>query len=89
MIREEDIQDGAVGYAAEEAVFEAMIRIKRAVIPVWTTASAFFAAALIVLVTILRPPIISSTYLFSLVIAVVALSISAYETVTSFSGDGI
>jgi predicted DNA-binding transcriptional regulator len=89
LIREERTQDGVVGYAAEEAVFEAMIRIKRTVIPLWTTASAFFAASLIVLVTILRPTIISSTYLFSLVVAVVALAISAYETVTSFSGDGI
>ena len=89
LIREEGIQDGAAGYAAEKAVFEAMVRIKRTVIPVWTTATAFFAAAVIVLVTILRPPIISSTYLFSLVVAVVALSISVYETVRSFSGDGI
>jgi predicted DNA-binding transcriptional regulator len=75
LIREEGIQDGAVGYAAEEAVFEAMIRIRRTVIPLWTTASAFFAAALFVLVTILRPSAISSTYLFSLVVTVVALSI--------------
>jgi predicted DNA-binding transcriptional regulator len=89
LIREEGIQDGAVGYAAEEAVFEAMIRIKRTVIPLWTTASAFFAAALIVLVTILRPAVISSTYLFSLVVATVALSISVYETISSFGGEGI
>jgi predicted DNA-binding transcriptional regulator len=89
LIREEGAQDGAVGYAAEEAVFEAMIRIRRTVIPVWTTATAFFAASIVVLITILRPAIISSSYLFSLVIGVAALSISAYETLRSLSGDGI
>jgi predicted DNA-binding transcriptional regulator len=89
LIREENCQGGVDGYVAEEGVFEAMIRIRRTVIPLWTTASAFFAAALVVMITILRPSIISSTYLFSLVVAVVALSISAYETVKSFRGDGI
>jgi predicted DNA-binding transcriptional regulator len=89
LIREEAAQDGAAGYVAEEAVFEAMLRIRRTVIPLWTTASDFFAAALVVLVTILRPPVIGSTYLFSLVVAVVALSISVYETVRSLGGDAI
>jgi len=78
-----------VGYKAEEAIFEAMIRIRRTVIPVWTTASAFFAAALIVLVTILRPSVVSSTYLFSLVVAAIALSISSYEAIRSLSLDRI
>ena len=89
LIREEGGQDSVAGYVAEEAVFEAMLRIKRTVIPLWTTASAFFAAALFVLVTILRPMTISSTYLFSLVVAVVALSICAYEAFNSLSGGGI
>jgi len=89
LIREEGTQDGAVGYAAEEAVFEAMIRIRRTVIPLWTTATAFFAASIVVLITILRPAVVSSSYLFSLVIAVAALSISAYETLRSLRGDGI
>jgi predicted DNA-binding transcriptional regulator len=85
LIREEVGQDQVAGYVTEEAVFEAMIRIRRTVIPVWTTASTFFAASLVMLVTILRPPVISSTYLFSLLVAVVALSISVYETIRSLS----
>lgn len=89
LIREERSQDGAVGYAAEEAVFEAMIRIRRTVIPLWTTATSFFAASLIVLATILRSSMLSSTYLFSVVVAMVALSISGYETLRSLSGNGI
>lgn len=83
LIREEAGQDGSTGYVTEEAVFEAMLRIRRTVIPLWTTASAFFAAALIVLVTILRPGTTTSSYLFSLIVTIVALSISSYETLES------
>jgi predicted DNA-binding transcriptional regulator len=89
LIRQENGQDGVAGYVAEEAVFEAMIRVRRMVIPLWTTASAFFAAAIVVLITILRPVVISSTYAFSLLVAAVALSIAAYETFQSFSSDGL
>jgi hypothetical protein len=90
LIREEKAQDGAaVGFVAEEAVFEAMVRIRRTVIPLRATASAFFAVALVLLVTILRPGYISSTYVFSLVVTVVALSTSLYETVKGFSSEAI
>jgi hypothetical protein len=37
----------------------------------------------------LRPAVLGSTYLFSLVVALVALSISTYETLRSLRGDGI
>ena len=89
LIREEGGQDGAAGYVAEEAVFEAMLRIRQTVIPLWTTASAFFAAALFLLVTILRPGIITSSYLFSLIVTGVALSICAYETFESLNDGGV
>jgi predicted DNA-binding transcriptional regulator len=88
LIREENEGD-TLGYVAEEAVFEAMIRIRRTVIPIWITVTSFFAAGLIVLVTILRPADISSTYLFSLVMVVVALSISVYGTMGNFRADAI
>lgn len=86
LIRVDQGQDGVAGYVAEKAVFEAMLRIRRTVIPLWTTATAFFAAAFVVLVTILRPSEITSGYLFSLVVAAVALSISVYESFNSLSG---
>jgi predicted DNA-binding transcriptional regulator len=91
LIREEGGENGSAGgYVAEEAVFEAMVRIRRMVIPLWTTATAFFASALLVLLTFLRPAVIvSGLYLFSLVITVVALSISVYQAITSLSGNGI
>jgi len=79
----------AAGYVAEEAVFEAMVRIRRTVIPLWTTVTTFFAGALLVLLTILKPSVVNGTWLFSLVITIVALSISAYQAVTSLRGNGI
>jgi hypothetical protein len=82
LIRKEETQ-GTIGYVAEEPVFEAMIRLRRTVIPLWTTATVFFLAALVVLLTILKPMVISSTYVFSLFVGTVALSISAYVSIAS------
>jgi hypothetical protein len=89
LIREKEGANGSGGYVAEEAVFEAMLRIRRTVIPLWTTATTFFAGALVVLFTILRPTVIGGLYLFSLIVTVVAVSISAYEAIVSLGGDGI
>lgn len=86
MIREEAGQGSPTGYVTDEAVFEAMIRIRRVVIPIWTTTTAFFAASLFVLATILRPSAIGSTYLFSLVVATVALLVCAYEALEGLHG---
>jgi len=90
LIREKAGQDNeSVGYVAEEAIFEAMVRIRRTVIPLWTTSTTFFAAGLVALLTILRPDSPNSTYLFSLVIATAALSISGYETVQSLRKEAL
>jgi predicted DNA-binding transcriptional regulator len=89
LIREKTGQDGSLGYVAEEAIFEAMVRIRRTVIPLWTTATAFFAAGLIMLLTVLRPTALSSTYLFSLVLVTAALCISAYETAVGFRKEAL
>jgi predicted DNA-binding transcriptional regulator len=86
MIREESGQESVPGYVTDEAVFEAMIRIRHVVIPVWTTTTAFFAASLIVLFTFLRPPGMGSTYLFSLVVIAVAFFVCAYEALEGLRG---
>lgn len=88
MIRRENEGD-LPGFVAEEAVFEAMVRIRRTVIPLRATSSAFFALALVLLLTILRPGYIGSTYVFSLLVVAVALLISIYETVKGLSSQGI
>lgn len=89
LIREERAGDGSVGYSAEEAVFEAMIRVRRTVIPLRATASVFFAVALALLLTLLRPGYISSTYVFSLVAIAVALAASLYETINGLRNEGM
>jgi len=89
LIRDDPGANGSTGYVADRAIFEAMIRIRRTVIPLWTTATSFFAAGLVVLLTILRPASISSTYLFSLIIDVVALAICTYETIRSLGKEAL
>ncbi len=89
LIREQAGQDGVPGFVTEEAVFEAMLRVRRTIIPLWTTASAFFGASVFVLGVLLRPQVITSSYLFSLVVAAVAFSICAYEAFESLTGGGV
>ncbi len=89
LIREEAGQDGVAGLVTEEAVFEAMLRVRRTIIPLWTTASPFFGAALFVFVAILRPEVITSSYLFSLIVAGVAFSICVYQAFESLTGGGV
>jgi predicted DNA-binding transcriptional regulator len=89
LIREEQTREGAAGYCAEEAVFEAMVRIRRTVIPLRATTSVFFAVALVMLLTLLRPSYVGSAYAFSVVVIGVALFISVYEVVRGVSTEGL
>jgi len=67
-------------------VFENMIRMRRALIPFQTTYSVFFATALLLMLTVLRPSSITSSYVFGLVVIAVALVTSIYEAVKSLRG---
>jgi len=80
-------QDGG-GYYVDRLVFENMIRIRRSLIPFQTTYTIFFSTTLIILLTLLRPPIITSLYLFSLIVnsaAIVIFATQAYRTLTKSS----
>jgi len=77
-------QDG--GYVVDRLVFENMIRMRRALIPFQTTYSVFFATALLLMLTVLRPSSITSSYVFGLVVIAVALVTSIYEAVKSLRG---
>ena len=89
LVREEQTKDGATGYAAEEAVFEAMVRIRRTVIPLRAATSVFFAVGLVMLLTLLRPPYAGSAYAFSVFMIGVALLISVFEMVRGISNEGL
>lgn len=73
------------GYVVDRIVFENVIRIRRTVIPFQTTFVAFFASALVVLLTILRPSAITSTYVFSLIVCVAAVAVMLYETLRTLA----
>lgn len=89
LIHEEQTVDGAAGYSAEKAIFEAMVRVRRTVIPLRATASVFFAVALVLLLSLLRPAYVGSTYVFSIVVIGVALLITVYETIRGFGADAL
>jgi DNA-binding transcriptional ArsR family regulator len=74
LIREE--QDG---YVIDRMIFENIIRVRRALIPFQATYSIFFASTLVVMLTLLRPPDLTSVYVFALIVNGVALTISSYE----------
>jgi hypothetical protein len=73
------------GYTVDKIVFENVIRIRRTVIPLQATFVAFFASALVVLLTILRPPSITSTYVFSLIVCAAAVVILLYEALKTLA----
>ena len=78
-------KEGQNGYTVDKVVFENVIRIRRTVIPLQTTFVAFFASALVVLLTILRPASITSTYVFSLIVCGVAVVILLYEALKTLA----
>lgn len=77
-------QDG--GYMVDRAVFQNMIRVRRTLIPFQTTYSIFFATALLIMLTVLRPPNVTSSYIFGLIVIAVALATSIYEAIMSLKG---
>jgi|ERR1700733_5450507 DNA-binding MarR family transcriptional regulator len=75
------IREESDGYLADKVIFESMIRIRRRLIPLWATFSAFLATSLTSLLTLLRPPAPTTpSYLLSVITIFVSLLISIYET---------
>jgi hypothetical protein len=86
LVRLKLIHEGVEGYSADRAVFENMIRIRRKVIPLWATFSAFLATSLIFLLTLLRPaPASFPSYVFSLLTISVSLIVSLYQTLANMN----
>jgi hypothetical protein len=81
-------QDRGGGYYVDRLVFENMIRIRRSLIPFQTTYTIFFCTTLVILLTLLRPPVITPLYLFALVINIASIIIfasQAYRTLAKSS----
>ncbi len=73
------IREEREGYVIDRRIFENMIRVRRALIPFQATYSIFFASTLVVMLTLLRPPDLTSIYVFALAVNGAALAISVYE----------
>jgi hypothetical protein len=76
-------------YYVERVVFENMIRIRRSLIPLQVSYAAFFATALVILLTLLRPSELNGAYLFSLVIIAISLGIFVVQSIRSLKTQGI
>ena len=80
LIRQQD-----EGYVVDRVMFENTIRVRRTLIPLQTTYTIFFLMAFLVLLTYLRPPKITSTYVFSLAAIFVGFATSLYEVKRALS----
>lgn len=74
LIRETD-----QGYVVDRRMFENVVRIRRLLIPLQISYVAFFATAIVMLLTILHPPVAYASYYFSIAILLIALTMSALE----------
>src|SRR5271167_432446 len=80
LLRDGLIREDSEGYVVDRVMFENMVRLGRWVLPFQSAYAAFFLTTLVVLLTIMRPEVLTSSYVFALIVNVSALSFSAYET---------
>lgn len=73
------IREEQGGYVIDKVIFENVVRFRHLSIPYQVAYIAFFVASLAVLLTVLRPTAMTSTYFFGLVVILVATAISVRE----------
>ncbi len=81
LLQAELIKEQDKGYVVDRIVFENMIRVRRRLIPFQVTYSIFFLVTLFILLTYLRPPEVTSTYVFGLIVNLAAIFFSLYEVI--------
>jgi len=80
------VRESESGYVVDRVLFGNLLRVRRMVLPLQITYSVLFAAALTVLLTVLRPSGLTSAYVFALVIIWIALAASLYESLKALRG---
>lgn len=80
LLRDGLIREETDGYVVDRVMFENMVRLGRWVLPFQSAYAAFFATTLIVMITIMRPEVLTSSYVFAVIVNVAALGFAAYET---------
>jgi len=73
------------GYTADRVILENLIRFRRILIPRNFFYMIFLITSLIMLAVLLRPPVITREYVFSLAVISIAAATSVYETAKGFS----
>ena len=73
------LKEQGEGYTVNKTVFENMIRLRKTALPLQAAYATFFLAALIVLLTVMRPESLLSSYVFGVVVATAGFAISAFE----------
>ncbi len=73
------LKEEGEGYTVNKTIFENMVRINGTAFPLQGTYATFLAASLVVLVGFLRPPELSSSYVFAVVVITAAMVITLYE----------
>ena len=74
------LKEEGEGYAVNKTVFENMIRLRKTALPFQAAYATFFLTATVVLLVVMRPSSLFSSYVFGVVVAGVGLLISAFET---------
>ena len=80
------IKESENGYTVDRVMFGNLVRVRRMVVPFQITYSILFASALVVMLTVLRPPALTSLYVFALVVVWIALAASLYESLKAIRG---
>lgn len=80
LLRDGLIREEVGGYVVDRVMFENMVRLGRWVLPFQSAYAAFFITTLIVMITIMRPGVLTSSYVFALAVNIAALSFSLYES---------
>jgi DNA-binding Lrp family transcriptional regulator len=73
------------GYVADRVILENLVRFRRILIPRNLFYTIFLTSSLVMLAVLLRPPILTREYVFSLAVISIAAATSVYETVRVFS----
>ena len=74
------LKEEGEGYAVNKTVFENMIRLRKTALPLQAAYATFFLAAIIALLTVMRPSSLFSSYVFGVAVAGIGFLISAFET---------
>jgi len=77
------LREEPLGYMVEKVIYENIFRIRRLSVPLYAAYATVFATSLVVLLTILKPPSLTSSYFFSLLVVLFGFIVcfnEAYKT---------